>query len=806
MSTTITSLLNSLHTHLQSQTQILPTLHAQLGLPPTALTDELSTLQQQLTECIERQIDLRRKQVSEWMGKCSEVEEECIRYGKALGGHVKASGNSVGEIRKEQILPKRFEIISEYQEKLRQLYHTKLEQLLTLTGRLNALSNTLGPEFYSRDIVESSPAIGQNEDDPNSHRDVTPERFSKLEKELVRGKGEVAKRLTQLSATMVQIDWLYTELGIAPPSLEDLPSASSSTSGLSLHPRSTSSCSNRTTMSNVSDPFLSTSTTISMSTPTPAARSKHPTPLLFLSVLDEPREPPDTEYQRVFARFVARMEEASDEDLQDSNTAHVGLEGVEPTPGLMAWTDSTRAGLEDIKRRREAHIQAMYDQLEALWRRLGVPDADMDAFVDAQRGSTEGTVKAYEEELERMLELKRERMGAFVENARAEIVKLWDELMIGEEERADFAPFVDDEHTEELLTIHEEEIKRLKEERRLKAPLLANVRKYFEICEDEKELAAAASDQSRLLGRGPRDPGRLLREEKMRKRVTKEKPRLEQDLLASIPAWEAETGSVFFVHGESMLQILMETVSAADQENCNKRGKTQGGRAGSVPPRAKTPSNPPHHYVPMPGSNHGGMKSSGTVTPAVRPGSSMAMSSQSMPNKRPRLGDSTSAYNNVPVPNLPTSLGNSKGPGGHRAASPTKIPGKTPTITSSLPRPVSIAMPVPRPGTLHHTLGHGRVPSSQQQQQQHMHNYHPYQAPRAASHASSSSTHRAYGASALNSSVAARKASRARRESFRPRPSVDDNWAVGLGVSDGGGPRRWAGFSGTVVKEEDEGY
>ena len=83
-----------------------------------------------------------------------------------------------------------------------------------------------------------------------------------------------------------------------------------------------------------------------------------------------------------------------------------------------------------------------------------------------------------------------------------------------------------DEHTEELLLIHENEIRRLKEERRLKAPLLASIRKYFEICEEEKELAAAAQDQSRLLGRGPRDPGRLLREEKMRKRVTREKPRV----------------------------------------------------------------------------------------------------------------------------------------------------------------------------------------------------------------------------------------------------------------------------------------
>jgi protein regulator of cytokinesis 1 len=76
------------------------------------------------------------------------------------------------------------------------------------------------------------------------------------------------------------------------------------------------------------------------------------------------------------------------------------------------------------------------------------------------------------------------------------------------------------------LSIHEDEIKRLKEERRMKAPLLNSIKKYFEICEEEKELAAAATDQTRLLGRGSRDPGRLLREEKMRKRVSKEKPRV----------------------------------------------------------------------------------------------------------------------------------------------------------------------------------------------------------------------------------------------------------------------------------------
>ena len=121
---------------------------------------------------------------------------------------------------------------------------------------------------------------------------------------------------------------------------------------------------------------------IAMSTPTPASRLKPVTPLLFLS--EQTPTTTETDHQRVFAKFVARLEELSDEDLPDLN-ATLGLEGVEPTQALMAWAEATRADLEETKRRREAHIQAMYDQLEALWRRLGVADADMDAFVEAQR-------------------------------------------------------------------------------------------------------------------------------------------------------------------------------------------------------------------------------------------------------------------------------------------------------------------------------------------------------------------------------------------------------------------------------------
>ncbi len=159
----------------------------------------------------------------------------------------------------------------------------------------------------------------------------------------------------------------------------------------------------------------------------------------------------DADYRRVFTHFVAKVEEAEDEGLSESQGVPIGLEKVDPTPGLLKWAENLRASLEETKRRREAHIQAMFDELEGLWNRLGVSDADMDAFVEAHRGSTEETVREYEEELERMLEIKREQMGSFVASAREEITKLWDDLLVGEEERADFAPFADGEYVRCLL-------------------------------------------------------------------------------------------------------------------------------------------------------------------------------------------------------------------------------------------------------------------------------------------------------------------------------------------------------------------
>jgi len=93
-----------------------------------------------------------------------------------------------------QVYPRRFELLTEQEDKLLKLYASKLEQLHALTARLRALSETLGKHFYSSEVLEPAPASGQKEH-ADSWRDVTPERFNWLEKELMRGRAEIVRYL-----------------------------------------------------------------------------------------------------------------------------------------------------------------------------------------------------------------------------------------------------------------------------------------------------------------------------------------------------------------------------------------------------------------------------------------------------------------------------------------------------------------------------------------------------------------------------------------------------------------------------------
>lgn len=216
-----------------------------------------------------------------------------------------------------------------------------------------------------------------------------------------------------------------------------------------------------------------------------------------------------------------------------------------------------------------------------------------------------------------------------------------------------------------------------------------------------------------------------------------------------------------------MLQILLSTAGAADKEN--RRGAKV--RAGSVPPRATTPNSAP---------------GKGVVTPAVRPASSMGRP-QSVPNKRPRLAET----NVVQVPGfVPRSASGSSAAGaGHppsRIAMPVPVRSSSSVVHLQAPRAVSATIP-----RQHAALGIGR-PSSK-----------PPLAPSVGAAHLASGPYRALSvgsglgtSTSRNPQTIAVKAKRARRESFRPRPSGDR-----MPVPQG---RYGGGLEEDALKEEDE--
>lgn len=146
-----------------------------------------------------------------------------------------------------------------------------------------------------------------------------------------------------------------------------------------------------------------------------------------------------------------------------------------------------------------------------------------------------------------MLQVKADNMAIFIHREREDIIALWDALYYSDAERAKFSviegggftessvssthieaqPSFAEVYNEEILFAHEIEKQKLAEEKQSKEAILVKLARYFGLLDEMRQLEESANDPARLTGRGQRgDPGRLLREEKQRKRVAKEKPKV----------------------------------------------------------------------------------------------------------------------------------------------------------------------------------------------------------------------------------------------------------------------------------------
>ncbi|BGP42853.1 Microtubule bundling protein [Rhodotorula kratochvilovae] len=275
---------------------------------------------------------------------------------------------------------------------------------------------------------------------------------------------------------------------------------------------------------------------------------------------------------------------------------------IVPTTENVQRVEAKRKWLEDEKDSRNLTIQTTYDKLYPLWTMLGVSEDEMEDFVNRHMGSTLDVVTAYQDELKRMLTLKRSNMSAFIAREREALTALWDALYVSHAQRlAQFPAYaisveptrvwnaahgcedevVSENVSEELLVAHERERERLEREVEEARPLLERLAKYFEVVEKTKELEAAAADPSRLMDKSRGAAARLAQEAKDRKRVDRQRPKLEAELRVLIPQWEAANGRPFLINGVGFIQGLDEQIRAEELEKENRKRAKMGASSSS---------------------------------------------------------------------------------------------------------------------------------------------------------------------------------------------------------------------------------
>ncbi|XP_052903414.1 protein regulator of cytokinesis 1-like [Anopheles moucheti] len=214
---------------------------------------------------------------------------------------------------------------------------------------------------------------------------------------------------------------------------------------------------------------------------------------------------------------------------------------------LRVLHEETVAQYESLKQ----HIDDVRRKLERLWHCLETDPGVMKKF-EKLTSYTQTTFDKLFAEHDRCETLRRENMKAFVENTRHEITEWWERCMKSADERARFSTFHSQEYNEDTLKLHELELESLKVFYNENEPIFQMVLQRQEMWDRMLALENKSSDPTRYNNRG----GKLLEEEKERRRISCQLPKIEAKLLEACKQYEEEHGRKFTVYGTDVQEMI----------------------------------------------------------------------------------------------------------------------------------------------------------------------------------------------------------------------------------------------------------
>ncbi|OXG27394.1 hypothetical protein C360_06189 [Cryptococcus neoformans Bt15] len=569
--------------YLDEQTPRLRHLHAQLALPAAALQHDLHRIEAAIKAVITSIVREREAQVDQLKDDIAAATSDLATLARAVGDR-RERRNDADE---EETLPRQLERLNEQAVELKQVYDERLSHIKQQQSTLDRLSTLLGPPWQPSKplevIASSSRSRGARAHSAGpSQAPTQPQGQLSNGMGMAHADGKRSSSSTQTIAQAIALGHGHSQgptqahghdkgegqwYDVRESVVEEIDEAVK----LALAERNAR---RRTLCQSL---FTLTWLHSELALPPIPTSSPHNFPPHLLPPYSEEEQPGlYASYERLLHTIITLnplppMDDGNEEWPVIENLE--GLKETEPEIPLIEWVEETMELWTSKKEEHEARIQELYNMVEPLWTKLGVEQETMDCFVEMNRGSGEATIKAYEAEYERLLELRRASLSSFILSTRSTIVALQTSLLMSpRSQSASFPEMHDEEYTEDLLHLHEKQIERLEEEVESKKNILPKVREWFRLVEDEEELERNERDPNRFSRRG----GAMLREEKLRKRVNVLKPKIEMDLLSLLPTWEEENGRPFMVSGRRVVDRIHDAMEEKELVKEAKKRAKQG--------------------------------------------------------------------------------------------------------------------------------------------------------------------------------------------------------------------------------------
>lgn len=232
------------------------------------------------------------------------------------------------------------------------------------------------------------------------------------------------------------------------------------------------------------------------------------------------------------------------------------------------------------------------DACTRLWDKLGESRDHVETFLNANSLLTDISIMNFKMELNRLFLKRSEFIEGFIVDARDNIEQLWAKMFYSSAQKAEFKHFtynVSDETLDKELVYneHEMEVQRLQAEYEQKRPILELYGQVTELVDDQKFLVESSKDSSRLLSKNSCKI--LLNEEKIRKKINKNMPKLLEQLKTEIVKYNdaqmKEEKRAMTINGED----FFERVLLIESETLNQKRARPGQRPGQVRPARASP-------------------------------------------------------------------------------------------------------------------------------------------------------------------------------------------------------------------------